>query len=412
VVTLLATFVVRRLAVRFSIIVVPDDRRVHEDPTPTVGGAAMFVGLLAAMAVASQLAGFRAGTVLYLAGLTMLFFRVPLAGTTVVLSPAMAPLLTVVWVVGMANAVNLIDGLDGLAAGIVGIAALTFFVYSHELVTNGNVQGDNASFGPLIAIVVLGLCVGFLPHNFPHKARIFMGDAGAMLLGLLMAASTMSVVGQTQNTFSGKTYFFFAPICIPFVILGIPMLDTAFAIIRRAGRRANPAVPDKNHLHHRLMRLGHGHTRAVVILWIWTALLSALVLYPSLAGRNTVLVPIGIVALGVALYTLFAPRGRQLAGQVGRSGGAANGSTTNGTTTNGTTTNGSTTNGGSSGSITGARAAGGGATTSPPPAGGTGGGPPAVRRPVPVPGTDTRGDDATHPGAAPPRLPTTPRHPD
>jgi UDP-GlcNAc:undecaprenyl-phosphate GlcNAc-1-phosphate transferase len=366
VVTLVATYVARRLAVRFSFIVVPDDRRVHEKPTPTLGGTGMFVGLLAAMAVASQLSGLRgvfrgdseplglvvgaaviftigtmddlrdmsppakvagqvlAGTVLYLAGLTMLFFRVPLMGTTLVLSPSIAPLLTVVWVVGMANAINLIDGLDGLAAGIVLIAASTFFVYAHELVANGNVQGTNAPLGPLIAVVVAGLCAGFLPHNFPHQARIFMGDAGAMLLGLLMAASTMSVVGQTQNTFSGKTYFLFAPIFIPFLILGIPILDTAFAIIRRAGRRANPAMADKNHLHHRLMRLGHGHNRAVVILWVWTALLSTLVLYPSLADRNTVYVPIGIAALGVALYTLFAPRGR-LAVHGVRGGHASNG---------------------------------------------------------------------------------------
>lgn len=350
----MATYATRRLAVRFSFIVVPDDRRVHETPTPTLGGAAMFLGLLAAMAVASQLPGlasaFRgdseplglvlgaavifavgtgddlremsppakvsgqvlAGTVLYLSGLTMLFFRVPLMGTTVVLSPTMAPLLTVVWVVGMANAINLIDGLDGLAAGTVAIAAGTFFVYSHELVANGNVQGTNAPLGPLVAIVVAGLCVGFLPHNFPHQARIFMGDAGAMLLGLLMAASTMSVVGQTQNTFSGRTYFLFAPIFIPFVILGIPIFDTVFAIIRRAGKRANPAVADKNHLHHRLMRLGHGHNRSVIILWVWTALLSTLVLYPSLSNHNSVLVPVGIAALGVALYTLFAPRGRQI----------------------------------------------------------------------------------------------------
>jgi UDP-GlcNAc:undecaprenyl-phosphate GlcNAc-1-phosphate transferase len=377
VVTLVATYVTRRLAVRFSFIVVPDDRRVHETPTPTLGGAGMFVGLLAAIAVASQLPGlhtvFRgdseplglvvaaalifavgtvddlremsppakvagqvlAGTILYLAGLTMLFFRVPLMGTTLVLTPSIAPLVTVVWVVGMANAINLIDGLDGLAAGIVFIASATFFVYSHELVVNGSVQATNAPLGPLIAVVMAGLCLGFLPHNFPHQARIFMGDAGAMLLGLLMAASTMSVVGQTQNAFSGKTYFLFAPIFIPFVILGIPIFDTAFAIIRRAGRRANPAMADKNHLHHRLMRLGHGHNRSVVILWVWTALLSALVLYPSLANHNTVYVPIGIVALGVALYTLFAPRGR-LGVHGSRGAHAGNGSeTANGTSGDG-----------------------------------------------------------------------------
>ena len=347
--TFFATFVVRRLAKRFSIIVVPDDRRVHEHPTPTVGGAAMYLGLLVAMVVASQLRDlsplFRgssdpiglvlaasviftvgmvddlremsppakmsgqilAGTVLYLFGINMLFFRMPFAGTTVVLSADLIPVITVLWVVGMANAVNLVDGLDGLAAGIVGIASLAFFLYSHQLVRTGNIGAESS--GPLIAVIIIGLCVGFLPHNF-HPARIFMGDAGAMLLGLLMAASTMSVVGQTNNDFSGRTYFFFAPLIIPFFILGIPMLDTAFAIIRRAGKRANLAEADKNHLHHRLMGLGHGQTRSVLILWTWTALLSGLVLYPTLVNRAISIVPFAAVALGVALYTLFGVRGR------------------------------------------------------------------------------------------------------
>jgi UDP-GlcNAc:undecaprenyl-phosphate GlcNAc-1-phosphate transferase len=342
------TFVVRRLAVRYSIIVMPDDRRVHERPTPTIGGAAMFGGLLVAMAVASQLHGFSlvfrgnseplglvlgaavifavgtfddlrdmsppakmsgqvlAGTVLYFLGVTMLFFRLPFVGTTLVLSPDLAPVVTVLWVVGMANAVNLIDGLDGLAAGVVGIAALSFFLYSHQLVTDGITQPTSA--GPLIAIIALGVCVGFLPHNF-HPARIFMGDAGAMLLGLLMAASTMSTVGQTNSVAIGRTYFFFAPIVIPFFILGIPILDTAFAVLRRVGSRSNPAVADKNHLHHRLMRLGHGQTRSVLILWAWTALLSGLVLYPVLVNHNISYVPLAVVGLAVALYTLFAPRG-------------------------------------------------------------------------------------------------------
>lgn len=367
-VTWLSTFVVRRLAVRFSIIVVPDDRRVHEKPTPTVGGAAMFIGLLAAMATASQLHGLRAvfrgssepiglvvaatvifsvgmiddlremsppakmsgqvlaGTVLYFAGISMLFFKVPLLGTTLSLSPDLVAVMTVVWVVGMANAVNFIDGLDGLATGIVAIASAAFFLYSHQLVRIGTVTPDNS--GPLIAVVVLGMCLGFLPHNF-HPARIFMGDAGAMLLGLMMAATTMSVVGQTGNGFSGRTYFFYAPIFIPFFILGIPMLDTAFAIIRRAGRRGNLATADKNHLHHRLMRLGHGQTRAVLILWTWTALLSALVLVPALTNRNSVFLPAGVLALGVALYTLFAPRGR--AGGIGRGESRSSAGNTSGT---------------------------------------------------------------------------------
>jgi UDP-GlcNAc:undecaprenyl-phosphate GlcNAc-1-phosphate transferase len=347
-VTLLTTSVVRRLAVRFSIIVVPDDRRVHEKPTPTLGGAAMFLGFLVAMAVASQLPAFRlvfranseplglvvgaaviftvgmaddlremsppakmsgqilAGTILYLFGVTMLFFRLPLVGTTLVLSPDLSPVFTVLWVVGIANAVNFIDGLDGLAAGIIAIASGAFFLYSHQFLA---AQGPLSNSGPLVAIIVCGICAGFLPHNF-HPAKIFMGDAGAMLLGLLMAGSTMSVVGETDISFSGRTFFTFAPIVIPFFILGIPLLDTAFAVIRRASKRANPAVADKSHLHHRLMRLGHGQTRSVLILWAWTALLSGLVLYPVLTDHNTVLVPMAVVALGIILYTIFA-RGRR-----------------------------------------------------------------------------------------------------
>jgi UDP-GlcNAc:undecaprenyl-phosphate GlcNAc-1-phosphate transferase len=281
-----------------------------------------------------------AGTVLYFTGLTMLFFRVPLAGTTLVLSPDLAPLMTVLWVVGMANAVNFIDGLDGLAAGIVAIAAGGFFVYGHQLFRAGLIAADNS--GPLVAVICLGLCLGFLPHNF-HPARIFMGDSGAMLLGLLMAASTLSVVGQTDTQFSGRTYFFFAPIFIPFFILGIPMLDTAFAIVRRAGRRANPAKADKNHLHHRLMRLGHGQRRAVVILWAWSALLSGLVLYPTFTNRGNADIPFGVAALGVALYTVFSPYGRR----AGANGAAANGHEprANGSSPNGSPSSGRARNG-------------------------------------------------------------------
>ena len=207
----------------------------------------------------------------------------------------------------MANSVNFIDGLDGLAAGVVAIAAGAFFVYSHQLTVVGNISASNA--GPLIAVVAVGVCLGFLPHNF-YPARIFMGDAGAMLLGVLVAASTLAVVGQDSYEFSGRTYFFFAPILIPFFILGIPLLDTAFAIIRRAGQRTSPAVADLNHLHHRLMRLGHGHRPAVLILWAWTALLSGAVLWPGITNSHNEIPPIAVGALSILLYTLFAPRGR------------------------------------------------------------------------------------------------------
>jgi UDP-GlcNAc:undecaprenyl-phosphate GlcNAc-1-phosphate transferase len=147
--------------------------------------------------------------------------------------------------------------------------------------------------------------VGFLPHNF-HRAKVFMGDAGAMFLGLLMAASTMVVGGRTPDV-SGETYFFFAPLFIPFFILGVPILDTAFAIVRRMARGSGVSTPDKDHLHHRLIRLGHGHRRSVLILWAWTAILSGFVLYPLFTRHGNAVIPFAAAGLGVALYTLFHP---------------------------------------------------------------------------------------------------------
>ncbi len=359
--TYLTTFVMRAMAKRHGLVVLPDDRRVHERPTATGGGTGMYVGLLAGMAVASQLPAFSqvfsgsgpfgvviaatvifcvgfaddvremsppaklagqvlAATVLYVFGVNMLFFQVPFTETVLVLTTNWGVLATVLWVAVIANSVNFIDGLDGLAAGIVAIAAAAFFVYSHQLGVANVILGNNA--GPLIAVVVVGLCVGFLPHNF-HPAKIFMGDAGAMLLGLLVAASTLSVVGQDSSTYSGRVYFFFAPILIPFFILGIPLLDTLFAVLRRAGQRTSPAVADLNHLHHRLMRLGHGQRRAVVVLWAWTALLSTLVLWPTVTNANEV-PPIAIGALAIFVFTLFTARGR--AGRAAGDNGSADAS--------------------------------------------------------------------------------------
>jgi len=352
-VTYAATPLVRRIAVRVGAVVYPDERRVHTAPLPTIGGSAMFVAFLAAMGVAALLPGFRpvfqgstepfgvmlaaaiifgvgflddlrevsapakvAGQVLAacalgLAGVTMFYFRVPFADF-IVLSPDLGFLVTVLWVVGMANAVNLIDGLDGLAAGVVAIAAGAFFLYADRLSGAGLLAPDN--IGPLIATIACGVCVGFLPHNF-HPSKIIMGDAGAMLLGLLMASSTIVVGGRTADQFSGQTYFFFAPLIIPFFILGVPMLDTAFAIVRRALRRASLSQADKEHLHHRLMRLGHGQRRSVVILWAWTFVLSAVVLFPTYTNTGNAIVPAAVAGLGVALYSLFHP-GVRRQGQV------------------------------------------------------------------------------------------------
>ena len=350
--TYAATFGVRKVAIRFGAVVLPGERRMHDKPMPTCGGAAMYLAFLLAMGVASQIPQFKgifkagssepigvvlaatvifgvgllddirevspparlagevlASSILYFLGVTMFFFRVPFAGT-IVLSAGILPLLTALWVAGMANAVNLIDGLDGLAAGTVAIAAGSFFIYGDRLFKAGLL--DPGTIGPLLAVIALGVCLGFLPHNF-HPARIIMGDAGALFLGLLMACATMVVGGRTADQFSGQTYFFYAPIFIPFFILGVPIIDTAFAIVRRAAKRAGIAEADKEHLHHRLMRLGHGHRRSVVILWCWTAILSGFVLYPTFTKRGNAVIPFGVAALGVALYTLFHPGARQRA---------------------------------------------------------------------------------------------------
>jgi UDP-GlcNAc:undecaprenyl-phosphate/decaprenyl-phosphate GlcNAc-1-phosphate transferase len=346
-VTFLTTFLMRWLAPRIGAMAMPGARSVHADPTPTLGGAAMFVGLLVAMLVGSRLDQFHqmfagssepigillaagamfvvgavddlrevsppaklagqvlSGSLLSLFGVTMLYFRVPFASYEyIVLSPDLASLLTVVGVVILANAMNLIDGLDGLAAGISAIAGFALFLYADRLFKAGLLEGSN--IGPLVAIIVVGMAVGFLPHNF-NPARIFMGDAGAMLLGLMLAVTTITVGGRTADQFSGQTYFFFAPLLIPILILGVPIADTAFSFVRRLFRRQSWSTADREHLHHRLMRLGHGPRRSVTILWLWTALLSAAALVPTYTNRGNALVPIAIAALALLLYSYFHP---------------------------------------------------------------------------------------------------------
>ncbi len=346
VVTAVAVPPLRILSSKIGALAQPGDRTVHARPTPVLGGTALFLGLLAGLAVASQLDHFQAvfeapnnllgvlaaatviwatgliddlrdvsapaklagmvlsGSLLTLVGLTIIYFRVPFVGFTV-LPPDMSALVTVLWVVGMANAVNLIDGLDGLAAGIVAIASGSFFLYGWRLLDVGVLDPSNV--GPLVAIVTAGVCIGFLPSNF-NPAGIFMGDSGALLLGLLLASSTIAVGGQSDDPFSGQSWFFFAPLVIPLVILGVPMFDLVFAIIRRASTRQGVATADKQHLHHRLMHLGHGHRRTVVILWAWTALLSSFVLIPAFTSRGNGVVPIGLLAFALLLFTLFGPR--------------------------------------------------------------------------------------------------------
>ena len=345
--TFLATFLMRWIAPRIGAISLPGPRSVHTYPTPSLGGAGMFLGFLAALATASQLRQFQemfdsssepmglvlaagvmfvvgalddlrevsppakvagqvlSGSVLSILGVTMLYFRVPFASYDyIVLSPNLAALVTVLTVVLLANAINLIDGLDGLAAGIVLIAGTAFFLYSDRLFKAGLIDGSNIA--PLVAVIAVSICAGFLPHNF-NPARIFMGDAGAMFLGLLLAVMTITVGGRTADQFSGQTYFFFAPLVIPIVILAVPLVDTAFSFLRRLWRRQSFSTADREHLHHRLMVLGHGPRRTVALLWLWTALLSAAALIPTYTNRGNALVPIALAGLGLLLFTYFHP---------------------------------------------------------------------------------------------------------
>ncbi|HSP28986.1 MAG TPA: MraY family glycosyltransferase [Ilumatobacteraceae bacterium] len=349
VVTFAITPLVGMLARRQGWVYLPNDRTVHQSPLPDVGGLAMYVGFLAAMLTAWLVDAFDvlftsnsepigvliAATIIYVVGfiddvrdlsppakvagtvlaglalvqfgVVMYAFRLPFFEGPILLAAEWRPLVTVLWLLGMTQAINLIDGLDGLAAGIVAIGAGAFFLYSQELIDSDVL--DVRNIGPLLAIIAVGVCIGFLPHNF-NPARIMMGDGGALLLGLLLAVAT-SVVGGRADSFSqefiGQTYFFLAPLAIPLLILGVPIFDLAFAIFRRATSRRSLSTADKGHLHHRLMDLGHGHRRSVVILWTWTLLLSAFVLYPTLTGRNPTYLPFGIIALGIVLFTVLHP---------------------------------------------------------------------------------------------------------
>ena len=344
-------FVVR-LAHRQKWVATPDERRMHPVPTPDVGGIGMFVGILAGIVGASLMSDFDAlfedsteiiGVVVACSitfalgllddirdisppakvtglvvaaislvwfGVTMFQFRLPFLDVFV-LSDDWVPLFTVLWLLGMTQAVNLIDGLDGLAAGIVAIGAGSFFIYSQDL-TAGNLL-PQPNIGPLVAMIAVGVCVGFLPFNF-NPARIFMGDSGALLLGLLMAVATSVVGGRadpdTQSA-NGQTYFFLAPIFISLLVFAVPIVDVIFAVIRRTASGRSFAEADMGHLHHRLIQLGHGPRRAVVILWGWAALFSTVVLFSALYSTGSALVLLVLAGTALSVFTVLHPRLRR-----------------------------------------------------------------------------------------------------
>jgi UDP-GlcNAc:undecaprenyl-phosphate GlcNAc-1-phosphate transferase len=216
----------------------------------------------------------------FLIAFNIQYFFIPTgANTFFVLDPTQGALLTGFMVVATVNAVNFIDGLDGLAAGVVGIGALAFFAFCYGI-TRLN-QVDRASTAALLSVALAGACVGFLVHNW-NPARLFMGDSGSMLLGLVLSASAVSLSGQFQpgqlsQGVSGSTASLlptFLPIALPLTLLLVPFADLVMAVVRRTRAGRSPFSPDKQHLHHRLLEIGHSQRRAVLIMWLWAALVA------------------------------------------------------------------------------------------------------------------------------------------
>jgi UDP-GlcNAc:undecaprenyl-phosphate GlcNAc-1-phosphate transferase len=346
-VTYLATAPVRRLAIRTGVMAEVRDRDVHAEPTPRLGGLAMFAGLLAGMLLASKLPRMRevfphthewfgllvgcalivglgiiddrwgldaptkfagqvlAAGVMAFEGVQVLYL--PFGSGSVVLDPTTSIVLTVLVVIVTVNAINFVDGLDGLAAGIVAIAALAFFAYSYLLSVQYGFQ--RATMPTLISACLAGICLGFLPHNL-YPARIFMGDTGSMLIGLLLAASTITMSGQVDTSALEGTTLLPAllPVLLPVAVVAVPLVDLLLAVVRRTRARRSPFAPDKEHLHHRLLELGHSQRRAVLLLHLWTLLIAgsavALAFVPVAVAVMAFLAGVAVLVLAVRWPTL------------------------------------------------------------------------------------------------------------
>jgi UDP-GlcNAc:undecaprenyl-phosphate GlcNAc-1-phosphate transferase len=229
-------------------------------------------------------------------------------GADIQLTGVIAAAFTVFWILGMINAINFIDGLDGLAAGVVAISSLSFFAYSYELSVVHHF--DRATAPTLLAAVLAGACIGFLPHNF-NPAKIFMGDSGSMLLGLVFSAATVSLTGQLDPNALG--YYGLVPtllpLLLPLALLAIPLGDLVLAIVRRSRAGQAPWAPDKQHLHHRLLTLGHSHARAVLIMYTWSGLIAGGTVALGLShGRPLVVTAVVLAAIATLLVATNVPR--------------------------------------------------------------------------------------------------------
>jgi UDP-GlcNAc:undecaprenyl-phosphate GlcNAc-1-phosphate transferase len=239
----------------------------------------------------------------------------PLFGVTI-LSTGVLVVLTVVAVVVTINAVNFVDGLDGLAAGIVCIAGSAFFLYSYLLSKEAS-PTDYSNVASLVTAALVGACLGFLPHNF-NPARVFMGDSGSMLIGLLFASATIAITGQVDpETPQARILPAFLWLLLPLAVLALPLIDLLLAVVRRTRAGLKPWHPDKMHLHHRLLQLGHSHARAVLLMYVWTAILAFGVATTAFVSFSTAVL-LGVVAVSVAAALTLGPlrRGRDLGRQV------------------------------------------------------------------------------------------------
>jgi len=361
VITFVLSWVVWKIALRYKIHPAIRERDVHKKPTPRLGGVAMFLGVAAAFLFSSQNPGFafiwadpvpmlavlgatlvivligfaddrwdldwmiKLGAQFVAAGIIVWFGQLqisslPIGGMTVG-SSWMSFALTVFSIVLVMNAVNFIDGLDGLVAGVCLISNGIFFVYSYLLVrdTGASTYFNLASF---IAVILVGACVGFLPFNW-HPAKMFMGDAGALMLGLLMATSAVAITGQIQPAMLdpdelGRSQLLgaFIPILLPFAVVLLPLLDFGLAVVRRLRAGKSPFSPDRKHLHHRMLDMGHSDLGAVLIFYAWTAVIGMAVLLMYIAtredwfGQYWIGVAFGVVGIAACLVVTLSPRRR------------------------------------------------------------------------------------------------------
>lgn len=334
--TYMLTPLVRKFALRQKAVANVRERDIHTETTPRWGGVAMWISMgatllmvqnleLVGKAYSRELLGiFLAASFVLLIGILddrfeldavtklagqglaaaiLLLFGIqilwlPIDGI-IVLPTNIGQLLTVLVVIVIINAVNFIDGLDGLATGIVAISAASFFGFSYLLaVENGFSRAGAPS---LVTAIVIGTCIGFLPHNI-HPARIFMGDSGSMFLGLVLAAAAITLMGQidANAVFSENIGPAALPLLLPFAVLAIPLLDLGLAVLRRVRRGKSPFAPDKEHLHHKLMSMGNSQQRTSVILYLGTGMLALPAMLSAFIPVWAALV-VGVVLLILAI---------------------------------------------------------------------------------------------------------------